>query len=289
MTEEPKEPREEFFMAIAGPLSSAFLAVVFMLAAYAGAQADWPPTVNATLKWLGYINFILAVFNLVPGFPLDGGRVFRSILWYLKQNLHWATRVASATGAGIGAGLTFLGFLSLFLFNPIGGMWWILIGLFLQNAAKQSYRQLLLREALSGEPVKRYMNPEPVAVRPDTTVMSLVEDYIYRYHLPMFPVVSEGRLAGCVSTRDVQKVPRAEWSARTVASIVSQCSPQTVVGPDQDALAALSLMSRGNLPSLLVVDGDRLAGVVSAADLLRFLALKLELEGEERPVNPPAR
>jgi len=282
MTDEPASPMVELPMAIVGPLSSIAMAFVSYGIA-AGARAAGLSAAAAVFAWLGFINGMLAIFNLVPGFPLDGGRVLRAILWRWKNNFRWATRIAAYVGEAIGTALMILGFVSLLLLNPIGGLWWILIGLFLRSAAVQSYRQAVMREALQGEPVSRFMNADPISVPPNLTVADLVDDYIYRYHFEMFPVVENDRLVGCVTARQVRDVARQDWPQRTVAQIATQCSADTTVAPDADTVKALSMMTRNQTSRLIVVDNGRLVGVVTLKDLLKFLALKLELEGENAP------
>ena len=142
-------------MAIAGPLSSLFLAAIFYLLYVQGMSGGWPLPVNGVIRYLAYINVLLAVFNLLPAFPLDGGRVLRSILWGAWNDLRRATRVSAAVGSAFGIGLIALGILQLIGGNFIAGLWWFLIGMFIRNAAQMSYQQLLVRNALEGEPVRR--------------------------------------------------------------------------------------------------------------------------------------
>jgi CBS domain-containing protein len=150
--------------------------------------------------------------------------------------------------------------------------------MFLRGAARQGYQQVLVREALAGEPVGRFMSQDPVTVPPDLTLDRLVEDYIYKYHHKMYPVAGNGRLEGCITTREVRQVPREEWSRRTVRDAVAQCSLENTVRPNEDALNALARMTRSGNSRLLVVEGGSLLGVVTLKDLMRFLSLKLELE-----------
>jgi Zn-dependent protease len=280
MSDEPPNPKTEFLMAIAGPISSFVIGGISLVLAWLAEGSGWPAAVFVTLRWLGYINIVLAVVNLIPGFPLDGGRVLRSILWHVKGNLRWATRVASYVGEGFGLVLIGLGFVSLLSWNPIGGMWDILIGWFLWSAARQSYQQVLLKQALRGEPVQRFMSAEPVTVPPSLPIVQLVDDYVYRYHYKMFPVVQDGELTGCITTRQIREVPRAEWATRTVGEVVNGCKDGNTIPPDADAMAALEKMSRTGASRLMVVDGRHLIGVVSLKDLLGFLSRKLELEGD---------
>ena len=278
MKEEPRSPQAEFFMAIAGPLSSLVLAFVFWAIAQWGRLTGWPPPVYGVLAYLGWINIMLVAFNLIPAFPLDGGRVARSILWGWKKNLPWATRIVTAIGSGFGLLLTGLGILSFLFGNLIGGIWWFMIGLFLRNAAQMSYQQVVMREALAGEPLRRFMNPNPVAVSPSTSVQEFVDDYIYRYHHKLYPVVTDGQLLGCITLNRVKQIPREEWSSHRVGELITQCGDDNAIDADAEAIDALSRMNKTQASRLVVVKDNKLVGVVTLKDLLKFLSLKVELE-----------
>jgi CBS domain-containing protein len=243
--------------------------------------SSWPEPVVGVVEYLGVINVVLAVFNMVPAFPLDGGRVLRSALWQWKKSLRWATRVTSSVGNAFGWFLIFLGGFTLIQGGFIAGLWWILIGMFVRGAAQMSYQQLLLRRALEGEPVSRFMADQPVTVSRSVPVSELVEEYIYRYHHKMYPVVDHDRLMGCVTTREVKELPREEWSRQSVGSIARDCDDDNTVSPDDDAMAALAKMRRSGVSRLMVVDGDRLVGVLALKDLLDFFSMKVELEDRE--------
>ena len=278
MGDEPHSPRAEFTMAIAGPLSSILIALVAYGIYAFGKARGWVVPVVGVIHYLSTINGLLAAFNLIPAFPLDGGRVLRSALWGLKGNIRWATRVSSWIGETFGILLIVLGVLAVVKGNFMGGMWWFLIGMFLRNAAKMSYRQLTVRKALEGEPIRRFMEPNPITVPPSISVEELVEDYIYKYHFKMFPVVDSERLMGCVTTKQVREIPREEWSRRTVGGLAAECSMENVIEPGADAIKALSIMSQTGNSRLLVVEKGRLLGVITLKDLTKFLALKVELE-----------
>jgi Zn-dependent protease/CBS domain-containing protein len=279
MEDEPRSAKVEFMMAIAGPLSSILIALIFYGIHAAGKQAGLAEPINGVVGYLAWINAILAGFNLLPAFPLDGGRVLRSILWGVKKNLRWATYISSRIGSGFGILLIVLGVIQVFRGNFVGGMWWFLIGMFLQGAAKASYQQLLTRRALEGEPISRFMKSDAVTVPPSISLEQLVEDYIYRYHFKMFPIVEEhGRLLGCVTTKQIREIPREEWSRRTVGDIASQCTPENTIGPQADAMKALSIMKQTGNSRLMVVEGGRLVGIIALKDLLELLSLKVELE-----------
>lgn len=276
---EPQNPKVEFLMAIAGPIASIAAGFVFYFIRIA-VQASWPAAIVGVIGYLSWINWVLAGFNLVPAFPLDGGRMLRSALWHFQGDLQRATLIASRIGSGFGVLLMLFGLSQLFFDYLISAIWYFLIGIFLRDASRTSYEQVMLRAVLQGEPVQRFMKPDPVAVPPDISIRQLVDDYIYRYHFKFFPVVTRAhRLAGCITTRDVKQVPRDEWDRHTVEEIVKPCSESNTVRPGDDALKVLSRMRETGASRLMVTDHDRLLAIVSLKDLMSFLASKLDLEG----------
>jgi Zn-dependent protease/CBS domain-containing protein len=281
MGDEPPTARAEFMMAIVGPLSSLAIAAVFYLVYRYGESVGWGAPVNGVIYYIAYINGFLAAFNLLPAFPLDGGRVLRSILWGAKDNLRWATRVSAGIGAAFGLGLIFLGVLQFIGGNVIGGVWMFLIGMFLRNAAQMSYQQVLVRKALEGEPVSRFMNPHPVTVPDSITVAQLVEDYIYKYHYKMFPVMAGEKLVGLITTRQVKEIPREDWDRETIREAISPLTAENTFSPRTDAIKALAQMNQSGISRMLVVENGRLVGLVTLKDLLDFFSLKVELEEQE--------
>ena len=281
MNDEPNSPKSEFLMAIVGPASSVVLGGIFFLLQRAGKSISWPAPVNGVLLYLAWLNIILAGFNMIPAFPLDGGRVLRSILWGAKKNIKWATQVASGFGSAFGVLLIILGVISFISGNFIGGLWYFLIGMFIRNASQMSYQQMLIRRALSGEHVSRFMKTDPIVVPDSISVRELVEDYFYRYHFKMFPVAQDGRLEGCISTKEIKEMPRDEWDQHKVEEIVTPCSDDNTISPDTDAMKAISLMRSSNNSRLMVVEGDKLDGIITLKDMLNFLAMKVDLENED--------
>jgi Zn-dependent protease/predicted transcriptional regulator len=277
MEDEPPTAKSEGLMAIAGPIASYALGLAFYLLYLASAGAGLPEALTGVLWYLAFINVVLATFNLIPGFPLDGGRVLRSILWAWKNNLRWATRVASGIGGGFGIALIVLGVFNFIAGNVIGGIWWFVLGLFLWGAAKAHYQQVVVREALRGEPVRRFMKTEPVVVPPSVSLERFVQDYVYAFHYKLYPVVENGRLLGCVTIERLKEEPREEWDWRTVGEIMGGCSPDNTVAPNVDVTKALQLMQKTGSSRLLVAAGDRVVGIVALKDLLNYVSLKAEL------------
>jgi Zn-dependent protease/CBS domain-containing protein len=279
MTEEPPSPKAEFFMAAAGPVSSIVLGAALVGISAIGQGGSWPRPFVGVTNYLGFLNLMLAGFNLIPAFPLDGGRVLRAVLWGWKDNLRWATRVSSGIGSAFGTAMVFIGALQFVFGNLVGGMWLFLIGMFLRGASKSALTQLAIQQAFQGERVKKYMKDDPVTVPAGTSVREFVDDFILRHHYKMFPVVDEaGRLAGCATLNQVKEIPREEWDLRRVADLSKACSMDNTVSPDGQVLSALSLMSRTNASRLIVVEGDRLVGVITLKDIMRVLSIKADLE-----------
>ncbi|GAB4377997.1 MAG: site-2 protease family protein [Calditrichia bacterium] len=278
MHKELENARAELLMAIAGPIASIIMGGVFFAVHLVGYSWGWPKAVHGVLLYLSVINLILAGFNMIPAFPLDGGRVLRSALWAWKKNLRWATRVSSKIGSAFGILLIILGVINFINGNFIGGVWWFLIGMFLRGASYQSYQQLLLRKQLEGETLERFMKKDPVSVPPSLSLEDLVEDYIYKYHFKMYPVVEGDKLIGCVEVRQVKEIPRAERKHHTVGELIEACSEKNTINVRSDPVEALSRMHQSGKSRLMVVDNGKLVGIVALKDMLDFLSLKIDLE-----------
>lgn len=282
MEDEPPSPKAEFLMAAAGPAASLGIALVCLVTSVGGEMLGWRREVVAVIQYVGLTNLILAVFNMLPAFPLDGGRILRSFLWWRKGDLAKATRIASRSGGLVGWMLIVLGVIGIVGGNFIGGLWWFLIGTFLRMAAVMGYRHVVIRQLLEGQPVSRFMNAEPITVPRSISVAELVDDYIYRFHHKMFPVVDGERLIGCVTTSEVKKLPREEWDRQTVGAIMQSCGENVTISPGVDAMQALARMSSRKGSVLLVLDQERLVGILGLKDLLGFLSVKLDLEGDQQ-------
>ncbi|MDH3234221.1 MAG: CBS domain-containing protein, partial [Alphaproteobacteria bacterium] len=279
MEEEPPSPRAELWMALAGPAMSLFLALVFFLISgffvEPGAKQLGP--VAALLGLLSYANGVLGIFNLVPAFPLDGGRVLRAILWSRKGDIAWATRIAAGAGSVFGFVLMAVGLVNTVSGNFVGGIWWFLIGLFLRAAAAGEVARQIARSALSGTPVRRFMSSKVIWVPPELPLDRLIEDYFYSYYYTTFPVCDDGRLVGCVSLKSVKIAIAEHISMRTVASAMDACPEDQTVDPDTDSAEALRQMQRAGVSRLFVTKDGQLVGILALRDLLSFLAIRAEL------------
>jgi Zn-dependent protease/CBS domain-containing protein len=276
LTEEPKSASVELKMAIAGPLSSLVLAAIFLLLSVV-LHPVAGGVFGTVFRWLGIMNGFLAAFNLLPGFPLDGGRVLRAGLWQWSGNLSDATRVASTFGQGLGIMMIVGGVLMYFRGGGFTSLWFAFIGWFLTQAAHSSYQQMVLRDALTGVPVARVMTEEVDSVPPDMTLDQAVHDYIMGRNHPAFPVIEGGRVLGLLCVSDVRGIPREEWPRVTARQAASALSEHNTVPPTTDAWEALVRMSGGNCGRLLVVENGALRGIISRTDIMRLMRSRLQL------------
>lgn len=279
MDKEPPGPKAELFMAIAGPIASFLLSAACYLLFDIGYRSGMPIPVIAVIGYLAFANSLLGAFNLLPAFPLDGGRVLRAALWHWKHDLRQATRWASRIGSFFGLLLIVSGLFNVVTGNFIAGVWWFVMGLFLRRAAEASYYQLITRTTLKGEPIRRFMTANPVTVSADLPIDVLVEEHFYRSLHDTYPVMERSRLAGCITSKQIAAIPESERSRLIVGDVATPCSADNTVTVETDALAALSLMNRTGNSRLLVMDGKQLVGIITLKDLLKYLALKLDLEG----------
>jgi Zn-dependent protease/predicted transcriptional regulator len=258
----------EFRIAIAGPLVTLVLGIFFVLVAVG---LSMPDEVDAVAAWLGYINFSLLVFNLLPALPLDGGRVLRSLLWKLRGDFAWATRIASTIGRGFGY-LFIAGGVALFFWaNEVSGLWLAFIGWFLLGAATAEARHLAVRDALDGLRVRDLMVRDPVTVTPDLTLADLYDRVIWSHRYTTYPVVEDGRVVGLLPFRSVAQVPRSEWAGKRVRDCMLSLDSVPQVRADDPAAEALAELSNGVGRGLVLEDGNRLAGLLSITDVVRAL------------------
>jgi Zn-dependent protease/predicted transcriptional regulator len=279
ITEEPKKPSDEFRMAIAGPLTSlvlggAFYALWFGLKSTA-ASGEF---IGAIAYWLGYINLSLGAFNLIPGFPLDGGRVLRSILWGRSGNLQSATRTASTVGRVVAYVFIFAGIFM--VFTPgwlLNGVWFIFIGWFLDNAAVGSYRQVQLNDLLAGHKVSEAMTRDCVSVPPGVTADHMINEYALTKGQQCFPVMDGEKLEGMVSFDSLRSVAREARRDKTAQQIMTPLAKLKWVSPTDDLTKVLSIMTEDDTAQVPVVDDNKMVGLISREKLLSFIDLQANL------------
>jgi Zn-dependent protease len=270
LEEEPRSPGTEFGIAIVGPLTSFAIAAV----AAAGAAVAGPGSVpRAVLGYLALVNAVVGVFNLVPGFPLDGGRVLRAALWRARGDLRWATQMAGRAGGAVAFGLMVLGVVRGLAGDFLGGLWFVLIGLFLRQAAETSYHQLLVRRALEPLAVRDVMTREVVHVTPELSVARAVDDFFWRHHVSSFPVVADGQVVGVLSIRQLGQLPRERWADTRVGEVMQRIDEPLTIAPGNDLWAAFQKLSANGLGRLAVVDGGRLVGYLSLKDVMHVLTV----------------
>ncbi len=273
LEEEPEEPKVEFSMAIVGPLASLILAGVFW--GLLQLVEDRQSPLAATIGYLALINGVLAVFNLLPGYPLDGGRVLRSILWSRTGSLIRATNIAATVGQVLGWALIAFGLLQVLAGN-LGGLWLALIGWFLSSSAEASRQQLTMREQLKGVRVTEAVRTRPESIGPDTNIVELVNEVFRREQRRAVPVCSDDRVLGIVTITDVREVPQEKWSQTPVREIMTR-EPLYSVSSKDDLNTAMTLITKHDINQVLVVDNNRCTGVVNRADILNYLQLSHEL------------
>ncbi len=271
---EPPTPGAEFRIAIAGPLASLGLAALF----FGLGRLPLGETVQATGTYLSRINLILAVFNMIPGFPLDGGRVLRSILWKAAGSYRKATRWASLTGQGVAFLFILWGVSMLFSGNFLNGVWIAFIGWFLNNAAESSYRHVRLKEMLSSVQAGEVMSDGCPQVPPILTLDRLVQEYILNSGRRCFFVSSGSGLLGMITLHQVKEIPREHWHEVTVGQAMTPASNLLSTPPDQNLWAVLQKMDETDVNQVPVIEAGNLLGVISRDHLLRYIRLRNELE-----------
>lgn len=280
MTKPPGSPKAEFWMAIAGPIASFVLSGGLLGLHWLGTGWGLPLPILGVLQYLGWINGILAIFNLIPAFPLDGGRVFRAILWHRTGDIRKATKTAAGWGSRLGLAFMIAGVYWFVTGNIITGIWWFLIGQFMRTAAAASYREVHVRRVVEGVPISRFMVTDPVVVPANISVQALVDDYFYTSHHQLYPVVDQDRLYGAVTLKDIQRIPATNWADTMVGDIAAKVSPVNTIDLGEDAMSALSRIRDGGPSRLLVVHPDgRLAGVLTLKDMTDIFTMRESLKG----------
>jgi len=281
ITKEATRPNTELLIAVVGPLASLAMAGIFYGLSILLAQAEQTLIANL-MQWLAIINMILALFNLIPGFPLDGGRVFRAIIWRRTGNYHRATRLATKVGQGVAYAFVAGGVVIIFVAHLwLNGLWLVFIGWFLHDAARATYQQILLRDSLSGVKVRHVTDYSCPLVSPKLNLESVVQEYILPTGRNCFPVARETLLEGMITLCDLKKIPRTRWDTTTVQDIMTPVNKLKIAYLNQDILSLLQEI--GKTDHIPVVEEGKVIGIVNREDLNRFLRTRVDLEMKLRP------
>jgi len=270
MTKEATKANAELKMAAAGPACSLAIAGLCALL-WLLSQGIIEP-IAAMFLWLAYVNVVLAAFNLIPGFPLDGGRIFRSLLWRFTGKYKPSTRIATQVGRSVGYLFMLSGILIMFILRDwFNGLWLVFIGWFLENAASASYHQAKWREALQGLTASQVMTSNYSVVPSNITVSQLVQGYIFTSGYPYFLVADEGEARGILTLQNIKAIPQKDWGVAQVKEIMTTVDKLKVAYPDQDALSLLEQMDESNINQMPVVSEGRVIGLITRDNLIRFL------------------
>jgi len=276
MTKEAAKASAEFKMAAAGPACSLVIGGLFYLLSLLTQNTIEP--VAAMAFYLAQINVILAAFNLIPGFPLDGGRVFRSLVWRFTDNYKRSTRIATRLGQGVAFAFIGGGILMMLLLQQwVGGLWLVFIGWFLYSAASASYRQAQWQEALRGVIASQVMTTYYITVPPNITLTQLVQGYVLPTGQRFFLVADEGGFKGILTLRNIKSVPQSNWDTTQVEKIMVSADQLKVARPEQDALSVVEQMNENDINQVPVVDGGRVIGLITRDNLIRALRTRTEL------------
>ena len=278
---EAPDAKTEFWMAIAGPAASLIIGFGCLALAAALGWHPWskPQTgVTAVLVWLGYINVLLGVFNMIPGYPLDGGRVFRAIVWAVTKNVDRSTRIAARIGQLVAFLFIFYGVWSFFRGAGFDGLWMAFIGWFLLEAAQSSYAQVEITAAFQGMRVSKVMSRDGAAVSPSVSLRELVDNYVLTGGQRCFAVEDGGHFMGLITLRDVGLVPREQWDSTTTREAMRPAEELHTVTPDTPVLDALKLMTTNDVNQLPVVANGTLQGIVSRSHLMQLLQAHSDLQ-----------
>ncbi|MBE9537002.1 MAG: site-2 protease family protein [Proteobacteria bacterium] len=276
MSEEPHSPGVEFRVALAGPACSFFLMFIFKALAICVPEGS---EAYAVFRYAAYINGFLAIFNLIPGFPLDGGRLLRSAMWHFTGDFKRATFTASNIGKGFAFFLITLGLLQVVTGNAFNGLWLILIGYFLKNAAASSYRQVLIKEMISGLTVEKVMNRGVISITENSLLSEVLDDYFVRYHVESFPVLSGERLAGVINMKMVKAVKKESWGEVRVSDVMTRALDGFVLSPEDSIDFVLRRMvEEGSGWFIVLSERHEVVGVLTRSDIMHLLKIKSSLD-----------
>lgn len=276
LTGEPKTAMAELKIAAAGPLTSIIIGLFFLMIEgifSSGLRIE----ILSPLRYLTFINFALALFNLVPGFPLDGGRILRAILWKTTGDIKGATKTASRFGQGFAYLLIFFGVFQVFSGQYLSGLWMVFIGFFLDQASKSSYQQLLLRQFLTGVKISDIMTKEMVSIDGDIFLQPSIDEYFLKYRYSSYPVIDGENVVGLISIKNVKDIPREKWEGTRVREAMIPLTDSLRANPDNEVVIVLNRMLKDEVSKVLVIKDGSLLGMLTLQDIMGLFKIKTDL------------
>lgn len=275
---EPDEPIKELKIAIAGPAMSVFISIIVSFTAALLENFGGSEFVIVPLRYLASVNLVLAIFNMVPAYPLDGGRVLRALIWYYKKDLKAATKISSSIGGFFGYFLMFSGIFQALGGQLIGGLWFVFIGWFINQASQTSHQQTVITDVFKKIKISEFMTKDVVVVDYHKTIKEFVEDYLYTWKFKTFPVRKIDEITGVVGINEIKAVPRELWGEKLVVEVLLPLTDEMVVSPECTVTDSLALLAKNGLGRLLVIENGELLGIVSNTDVLKYIRIHSELE-----------
>ncbi|MES2766831.1 MAG: site-2 protease family protein [Bacteroidota bacterium] len=287
--DEPETAKSEILLSLAGPAVSLILWFVFSILEGKGSDNDWPAPSVEVLRFLSTANLALCAFNLIPAYPLDGGRVVRALIWVWRRNIAYATRIAANVGSILGIALMVLGFYKFLHTDFVEGMWWFVAGLSVRIASRMSYGHLMSRRVLKDDTVRKFLNPNSMAVTPDMNIYDLVHEHSYKHFYDFYAVIDGDKTLGYISLESIQGIPPNKWRGKKVKDFMQDFGEATIISPDAPAYDALEIMRITERNHLMVVDNWQYIGMVDLKNINGYLELRskigdtTESEIEENP------
>lgn len=278
LDKEPDNPIQELKIALAGPAMSLLLFLIFTFIynflGYLGVESY----LIAPLIYVSSVNLIIVLFNMVPAFPLDGGRVLRALIWHFQGSLQKATKVTSSMGNIFGYLLIFLGLYIVFNGNVLNGIWFVFIGWFIKQLSESSYQNTIMTDLFTKIKVSTFMSKNVISVGAHLSIEALVENYFYKYKYTSFPVIETDRVIGIVTVENIKTLNRDEWDRTIVRNIITPISNDLIVYPEDNVSSAIKKIFQNGIGRVLVMDGETLTGIVSRTDILNYIRIHSQLE-----------
>jgi Zn-dependent protease len=277
MQKEPDDPIKELKISLAGPLMSILLYIVLLIISMMMRYLGVNEAYIVPLSYVSNLNLILALFNMVPAFPMDGGRVLRALIWHFSGSLKNATQIASSMGGMFGYFLMFLGFYWIFTGNVINGVWFLFIGWFIRQLSESSYQNMLMTDLFKDIKVREFMSDKVITVPAAASIRELIDEYFYKYKFASFPVKNGEEIIGIVTVDSIKSMQRNLWESTTVESITVQIRDNLVATPENNVTDAMNKLFSNDIGRVLVIDEGVLVGIVSRTDILNFIRIHSQL------------